>query len=369
MKIALVHDYLNQYGGAERVLEALMEMFPDAPIFTLLYDKNKTLGRFEGKIIKTSFLDIPFVRKHHRLFLPFMPLAARTINLGGAYDLIISDTAGYGKGVSYNPETTKHISYCHTPLRYAWETKEYVKAKFGRVLGMIGAVAVSPVAWYLRRWDHTVGQKPDIMLANSRFIAGKIKKYYNREARVLYPPIDMSIFYYDNSPRAGNYYLAAGRLIHYKRFDLIIDAFKELKKPLLIVGSGPEERKLKARARGAANIVFIPFINSAEKLRKFYHDAKALVFAHTEDFGLVAAEAQACGVPVIAYAGGGALEIVNEETGVLFQEQTPSGLVKAVRKFDQKQFNRGKISARAMRFSKEKFQSGIAAVKRSLAGV
>jgi glycosyltransferase involved in cell wall biosynthesis len=368
MKVALVHDYLNQYGGAERVLETLMEIFPSAPIYTLLYDKKKTLGRFEGRIARTSFLDSGFVRRNHRAFLPIMPTAIKTITVDGDYDLIISDSAGYGKGIRHRHghgqrycygycERTRHISYCHTPLRYAWETGDYVRMKFGSKLGALVTAVVSPVAWYLRRWDYQAGQRPDIMLANSNFIAQKIKTNYNRKAQVIYPPVDTNLFYYDGSKSAESYYLAVGRLQHYKRFDLIIEAFKKLEKPLLIVGDGPEEGALKNLARGYSNIIFIPFVSEEEELRKLYHNARALIFAHTEDFGLVPAEAQACGLPVVAFARGGALEIVKDGiTGVLFQNQTLESFLGAIKSFEKKAFDRNKISASSQRFSKENFK-------------
>ena len=189
-KIALVHDYLNQYGGAERVLEVFMEMFPDSPVYTILYDKEKTLNRFRERIKKTSFLDFPFARKHHRLFIPLMPSAISSLDLGGEYDLIISDTAGYAKGIKYDSRETRHISYIHTPLRYVWETDSYFKSKIFKTI-------FRPIFNYLKKWDHKTAQKPDILIANSRFIADKIKKYYNRDAKVIYPPVDTKNFYLD----------------------------------------------------------------------------------------------------------------------------------------------------------------------------
>lgn len=354
MRVALVHDYLNQYGGGERVLEALMEIFPEAPIFTLLYDEEKTLGRFRGRVAKTSLLDFPLVWENHRLFIPLMPMAANFLDLGNDYDLIISDSAGYAKGIHYG-KNTKHISYIHTPLRYAWEAENYFDGEKGKLL----VSAFRPILDYLKNWDYQAGQKPDVLIANSQFIADKIKNYYGREAKVIYPPVDMSKFCYSHirANESMNYYLAVGRLLHYKRFDLIIDAFAKLDLPLKIVGSGPEQEKLKAQSEKLkAKVEFIPFVKSEEELRKLYNDAEALIFPQVEDFGLVAAEAQACGTPVIAYAGGGALEIVKDgKTGIFFNQQTTESLIDAVEKFEKTKFTRSSIARSAKKFSKDNF--------------
>src|SRR3989344_3087006 len=300
MRVALVHDYLNQYGGGERVLETLMEIFPEAPVYTLLYDRARTGGRFEGRVAGTSFLDFPLARRHHRVFIPLMPLAARSINLGDKYDLIISDTAGFAKGIRYAPGV-KHLSYIHTPLRYAWEQKEYLTGVMSHELRVMS----KPILNYLKRWDYLAGQRPDTLIANSVFIADKVKKYYGREARVVYPPVDTAVFYREvpsSKFQVPSYYLAVGRLLHYKRFDLIIGAFAKLGLPLKIVGNGPEFQNLKFKIENLklANVELIPFV-SDEELRKLYNGARALIFPQVEDFGLVAAEAQACGTPVIAY--------------------------------------------------------------------
>lgn len=355
MKIALLHDYLNQYGGAERVLESLIELFPEAPIYTLIYDKEKTGGRFHHCKIKTSLLDFPLSRKYHRAFIPLMPLAAKTLDLGGKYDFIISDSAGYAKGIAYHDCCTPHISYIHTPLRYAWEQSQYLTGLISNFQFLIS----KPILNYLKRWDYRAAQKPKVLIANSQFIADKIKKYYNRDAVVIYPPVDTNKFFHDSKfmIHGSNYYLAVGRFLHYKRFDLIIDAFIKLGLPLKIIGSGPEEQKLKIAAKNNNNIEFISFVHNENELRKLYNGAKALVFPQVEDFGLVAAEAQACGTPVIAYAAGGALEIVKDgETGVFFQEQKPESLISAIEKFKKLKFDRKKIADSTHRFSKENFK-------------
>lgn len=362
MRVALVHDYLNQYGGAERVLETLMEIFPEAPVYTLMHDTEKTGGRFAGRVVKTSFLDFPLARGRHRLFIPLMPLAASSIDLKDDYDLIISDTAGFAKGIRYG-KNTRHISYIHTPLRYAWEQEEYLAP----IMSATKLTLAKPILNYLKWWDYRTGQRPDVLLANSEFIAGKIRKYYDRESTVIYPPVDTARFFY--RPIRANkaidgYYLAIGRLLHYKRFDLIVEAFARLGLPLKIVGSGPEYGKLlsKIYELKAKNIELCTFVHDESELRGLYSNAKALVFPQVEDFGLVAAEAQACGTPVIAYAAGGAMEIVEDgKTGVLFKEQTVESLAEAVRQFKKKKFSRPAIAQSARRFSKESFKKQILA--------
>lgn len=359
LRVALVHDYLNQYGGGERVLESLMEIFPKAPVFTLFYDEAATHGRFQNRIQKTSFLDFSFARNHHRLFIPLMPLAARSINLGSDFDLIISDTAGFAKGIRYNRKTTKHISYIHTPLRYAWEQDNYLNA----ILPSWKMMAARPVLNYLRSWDQKYGKRPDVLLANSKFIARKIRECYGRPAQVVYPPVDTKRFYYDQKIKKGNHYLAVGRLLHYKKFDLVIEAFKDSGLPLKIIGSGPEENKLRILAGGSKNIEIVSFVKDDNILRRMYNEAKALIFPQVEDFGLVAAEAQACGLPVIAYSDGGAPEIVeNGKTGLLFQQQNKESLLGAVKLFEKKRFNRKTIASQAERFSKVQFSEAISSL-------
>lgn len=362
MKVALVHDYLNQYGGAERVLECLMEMFPEAPVYTLLHDVEKTGGRFESRVVKTSFLDFKFARRNHRWFIPLMPLAARSLNLGNKYDLIISDTAGFAKGIRYNRQTTKHISYIHTPLRYAWEQDEYLRP----VLSSFKLKIARPILNYLKHWDARYGKRPDVLLANSKFIGKKVKEYYGRPAKVVFPPVDTDVFHYDEAgyqtKNKHPYYLAIGRVLHYKRFDLVVEAFKQLGLPLKIVGSGPELKNIESRIKNneSRNIELLPFVENDDELRKLYAGAKALIFPQVEDFGLVAAEAQACGTPVIAYNDGGAMEIIeNGKTGILFPQQSVESLVGAVELFQKKRFSRKAIAASAQRFSKDNFRREI----------
>ncbi len=361
MRVAILHDYLNQFGGAERVLQTMLEVFPDADIYTLLYDRDRTFGIFERNIKKTSFLDIPLVRRKHRAFIPLMPLASDLVTSDEHYDLIISSTAGYAKG--FHVKGTYHICYCHSPLRYAWEI-EYLK-NLSFAPWMLKEFVISPIAGWLRKWDVHASTHVNVFVANSKYIADKVRSYYWREAQVIHPPVATDVFYPEMDGKGGDYYLMAGRLLYYKGFDIAIKAFNKLKKPLKIVGAGPEAAKLRALAN-SGKIEFLTDISDAE-LRKLYSNAKALIFPQIEDFGLVAAEAQACGLPVLAYRVGGGGEIVtHKRTGLLFNEQTPEAIESAVREFEAMSFDRKAIAREAQRFSKEKFVRALRDVVRSL---
>ncbi len=355
MRVALLHDYLNQYGGAERVLETLLDIFPGAHIYTLLYSPESTSARFKGNVYKTSILDFPLARRKHRLFIPFMPSAVRSLKIRNEYDLIVSDSAGYAKGIQHCGGTF-HLSYCYTPLRYAWELDNYFTNPVFKTL-------FRPAFEYLRHWDYRAAQRPDALLAVSGYIARKIKKNYGRTAAVLYPPVDYEKFYYDGrlQPSHGrpSYYMAAGRLLHYKRFGLLVEAFLRLDRDLWIVGTGPEMERMKNLAVGSRNIRFVHFVSDRE-LHELYSGARAFLFPQVEDFGLVAAEAQACGTPVVAYAEGGALEIVRDgRTGVFFQDQSVEGVIEAVQKLEGVDFDRKEIARVSRRFSSEQFREGI----------
>lgn len=352
MKVAILHDYLNQFGGAERVLQVILEMFPDADLYTLLYDREKTFGIFERNIKKTSFLDsIPFVKRRHRLFIPFMPLASNLLRSKKEYDLIISSTAGYAKG--FHVKGKYHICYCHSPLRYAWEIDYLKNLPFAP--WPLKEIVVRPIAKRMRKWDIHAATHVNLFVANSQYIADKIKSYYGREATVIYPPVENEIFFPDATPHEEKkYYLMAGRLLYYKGFDIAIKAFNRLKKPLKIVGRGPEYEKLQTLVRSPL-IEFCPSVQDDE-LRTMYSNAKAFIFPQIEDFGLVAAEAQSCGAPVIAFnQGGGAEIVINKKTGILFEKQTPETIENAVKEFETMRFDRQYIADKADRFSKDRF--------------
>ena len=353
MKVALVHDYLNQFGGAERVLIALARMFPGAPIYTLFYEPAALDARLRGREIKTSFLDHPFIRRRHRLFIPFFAKAAESINLGDRYDLIISDSAGWAKGITY--KSGKHIAYLHSPLRYAWEPQEWLGSLFPKPLVKLAY----PITRYLRHWDKIASGRPDVILANSAHTAQKIRRFYGREAKVLHPPIDNEMFYPDLNPGKENYFVAFGRLIHYKRFDLVVRAFNKLGLPLKIIGSGPEETKIKKLVK-SKEIEMIPEIKDEDLLRRTISDSQALIFPQAEDFGLAAAESLACGTPVIAYAAGGALEMIEDGVnGVFFNEQSEESLTRAVKRFQGTKFEETAITKSAQKFSQETFKQNL----------
>ncbi|MFA6407324.1 MAG: glycosyltransferase [Candidatus Paceibacterota bacterium] len=360
MRVAILHDYLNQFGGAERVLEVLLEIFPKADLYTLLYDSKKTFGRFDRNIAKTSILDNSLVRKKHRAFIPLMPFASEHLTSKDQYDLIISSTAGYAKG--FNIKGRYHISYCHSPLRYAWEVDYLKNLPFAP--WPLKEMIINPIAQWMRQWDIDAAKRVNLFIANSHYIAQKVHSYYGREAFVVFPPVESRTFYPDPLVAQGDYYLMAGRLLYYKGFDIGIKAFNRLKKPLKIVGAGPEAEKLKA-------LVKTPYIEfcsniSDEELRKLYSGAKAFIFPQIEDFGLVAAEAQACGTPVLAYRiGGGGEIVIHKKTGLLFDEQTPEAIEAAVRECEAMQFNRNEIAREAKRFSREQFITKISTIVRA----
>ncbi len=352
MKVALVHDYLNQYGGAERVLEAFTQIFPQAPIYTLLYDEEKTGYAFKNRKIRTSFLQkIPLLKSHHRPFLMLMPLAIEQFDLSD-YDLVLSDSASYAKGVITSPKTV-HLCYCHTPIRYAWDDSHKYIEEFGYP-GLVRKF-IPFFMNYIRLWDEQAAQRVDKFIANSHFVAQRIKKYYHREAEVIPPPVKTSLFYLANQP--ARYFLMVGRFLSYKRFDLAVEVFNQLGWPLKIVGDGPERKRLERRAK--PNIEFVGLV-SDKKLKDYYAHCQAFIFPQEEDFGITAVEAMAAGRPVIAYQAGGALEIVEEGiTGLFFKEQTNDCLAETIRKFKSVDFNSQLIREKAMKFDQENFKERI----------
>ncbi len=352
MKVALFHDYLVQYGGAERVLEKLLEIYPNAPIYTLLYNPKalapslrKALER--RNVIVSSLQKFPFAKKHHRLYPLFMPYMIEQFDLGD-FDVVISDTTGFGKGLILKPQTL-HICYCHTPLRYAWDNAQrYVKEYRHPFL-------LRPfVRWgihYLRIWDRQASERVDYFLTNSNFVRKRIKKYYHREAVVIYPPVEIKKIRTAKHPK--EYYLIVNRLLAYKKTVIAIQAFNELKLPLVVVGRGPEEKRLKKMAK--SNIIFLGNIYN-EDLKKLYRYCKAYIFPQEEDFGIAAVEVMASGRPVIAYKGGGAKETVKDKiSGLFFEKQTVENLTKAIKKFEKMQFSCQKIRKSVSKFDNSVF--------------
>lgn len=350
MNVALVHDYLVQHGGAERVLEAFADMFPEAPIFTLIYDQKAMHGVFEGRDIRTSFLQkVPWAKRNHRIFPLLMPLAIEQFDFRG-FDLVLSDSSSYAKGVITGPETL-HVSYMHTPMRYAWDDCHKYTQDFGfpRAVKRLVPFFMSPI----RLWDQVSASRPDHIIANSHFVANRIMKYYRRSSEVIHPPVDVEVFQTLPSSERKDYFLMVGRLIAYKRHDIAIRAFNDLGLPLKIIGRGPELDRLRKLA--GPTIEFLGRV-SDEELPRFYRECQAFIFPQEEDFGIVAFEAFASGRPLIAFRGGDIPEHLEEgKMGVFFDRQTPGDIVAAVRKFRDEDYNSEYIRKRALTFDRSIF--------------
>ena len=360
MKVALVYDRVNKWGGAERVLLALHELFPKAPLYTSVYnEKLAPWAKIFPKVIPSFLQKVPYASDRHEHFPYLMPLAFETFEFS-EYDLVISVTSEAAKGVITKPGTV-HICYCLTPTRYLWSHYNFYfknpPDSFKRY--PLFRLISKPHVWYMRKWDLIAAQRPDIYIAISNAVQARIKKYYDRDSQIIYPPTDIKKFKASKSanhrtPNAGGFFLYVSRLIPYKRADLAIEAFNELGLPLVIVGSGSEEASLKSQAK--ANIKFVGEL-TADKLPEYYNKCTALIFPQEEDFGLVAVEAQAAGKPVIAYKAGGALDtVIAGKTGVFFDKQNKDSLIKAVKRFVKMDFNSTKIKKNAKRFSKEIFK-------------
>lgn len=346
MKVALVYDRVNKWGGAERVLLALHELFPQAPLYTSLYSP---VGAPWAKVfpsVNPSFLQkLPGIKTRHELVPYLMPLAFESFDFN-EFDLVVSVTSESGKGILTGPHT-KHICYCLTPTRYLWSSyDDYFHSEIKKTL-------VKPLITYLRRWDRVAAARPDKIVAISTEVQERIKRYYDRDSTIIYPPVELAKFKYKKVKRK-NFFLLVSRLVPYKKVDLAVQAFNRLKLPLVIVGTGSEENRLKKLAN--ANIFFMGSVPDLE-LSELYLSCRALIFPQNEDFGLVAVEAQACGAPVIAYAKGGAKDTVIEgNTGLFFQKQTVDDLVKTIKNFSQLTFDSKIIATHAKKFSKERFK-------------
>lgn len=359
LSVAIVHDWLTGMRGGEKVLEIVCELFPRADLFTLLYNRGTVSQTIASHRIFTSFIDrLPLKKTRYRHYLPLFPTAIERFNFKN-YDLILSTSHAVAKGVITPPDTL-HISYLHTPMRYVWDMYgEY----FGPdKTGCLSRKLIPFFANYLRMWDVTSSNRVDWFLANSQHVGNRIKKYYGRDATVIHPPVDTAQF--SVSRVSGDYYLIVSALVPYKKIDLAVHAFNQLKKPLLVVGSGAQRKKLRRMAE--PNIEFIPW-QSAEKLLNYYGNCRALIFPGEEDFGIVPVEAMACGKPVIAFAKGGALETVigydgenaSTATGIFFHHQHPDRLVEAVNRFEGIEWNPEFISRHAEQFDRENFKAKI----------
>lgn len=342
LKIAIVCDWLTNFAGAERVILALAQMFPQAVIFTSIFNPDKC-SVFKNWSVKTSFIQhLPGAKNHHQWYIKLMPYAFENFDLSD-FDLVISSSHACSKGIITKPETL-HICYCHSPMRYLWDNfHQYIRRyQTNPIVKKLAEQWLSD----LRIWDLLAADRVDYFLANSEYIRRRIHKYYKRESDVIYPPVETKRFKVASGK--GDYFLGIGRLTAYKRFDLLIEVFNRLGWPLKIVGKGEQMKSLRRQAK--KNIEFLGYV--AEKdLPAVYANSRALVFPQCEDFGITPLEAMASGRPVIAFRKGGALETVKEnKTGLFFDEQTPESLEKVLMKFDKMEFKPMEIRKQAEKF-------------------
>lgn len=358
MKTAIVHDWFVSYAGSERVVESLTNVWNDADVFVLFNLLNESDQKIitKNKIPITSFLQkFSLIKRHHRKFLPLFPYAMEQFDLSD-YDLIISSSHAVAKGVLTNSNQL-HICYCHTPIRYAWDlTNQYLK-EANLTAGIKGIIAKS-ILHYIRMWDSATANRPDFFIANSNYISKRIQKIYKRDSAVIYPPVDTSKF--ECEVNKDDYFLTASRFVPYKRIDLIAEAFSKMpSKKLLIIGNGPEEEKI--RSKSGANIEFLGY-KSGEELVRYMQKAKGFVFAADEDFGIMIVEALSCGTPVIAFNKGGASEtIIDEDNGILYDEQNSDSIIEAVKRFEslKGKFDPHIISNSAKKFDRKIFEEKI----------
>lgn len=354
MKVAIVHDFLVQMGGGEKVVEVLHDMFPDAPVYTSVYDAAAMPRHYQTWDIRTSFMQrLPAKRITHRLALLLYPLAFESLDLGG-YDLVISSSSAFAKGI-LTPSDTVHISYTHTPMRYAWSSRNYMRnERASRPLRLL----LSPGLHYLRIWDAVAASRVDRYVANSHTVARRIRKFYGRDSVVIYPPVDTRRFRI--SEKVSDYYIIVSRFIPYKRLDLAIDAFNRLGIPLKIVGGGRQRKALEARA--GKNVEFLGRVSDSD-LPEILSRARGYIMPGEEDFGIAPVEANACGLPVIAYGAGGALDTqIDGLTGVLFHEQTVDSLCQAVCRAEATEFDPQAIRAHALQFDTDRFRESLSSL-------
>lgn len=352
MKIALVHDFLTQIGGAEKVLQVFHELYPKAPVFTLAYDRKGTKGAFDHMDVRTSFIQrLPGGAGQYKWYLTLMPAAIERFDLS-AYDVVLSDCSAYSKGVIVQPDTL-HICYCHSPTRYLWNDTHSYTEELRQPLLVKKMIPL--VLNRIRKWDRAAADRVDTYIANSKTVAHRIEKYYKKDSSVIYPPVEVDKYYSSNN--IEDYFLIVSRLRPYKRVDLAVEAFNALGYPLKIIGTGEEYGKLKKMAKN--NIEFLGPLNDEEK-KKYLSSCKAFIYPQEEDFGITAVEAMASGRPVIALNKGGARETVIEGiTGEFFDEQSPWKLVDVVRDFDSEKYDPEVIKEHAKQFDMKSFKNKI----------
>jgi glycosyltransferase involved in cell wall biosynthesis len=344
MKIAIVHDYLNQFGGAERVVSALHEAFPLDPVFTSIYDERRMPANFQRMDIQTSFMQL------FKYYLLFYPLAFESFDVRG-YDLILSSSSAWAKGVRKR-KGQLHICYCHTPMRFVWRFEDYVKREAipSWVKGLLPFILET-----IKQWDLQTAQSVDFFIANSRTVAERIQRTYGQKSAIINPPVDCGFF--KPSGLDLDYFLVVSRLNAYKRIDIAVEAFNKLDLPLKIVGDGPDRKNLMKMA--GPNVEFLGHLPDRE-VAKYMAECRALVFTGEEDFGIAPLEAMSCGRPVIAYKAGGAEEtVIDGETGVFFDKQSADSLALAVKRFQFMGFDKKMIREHALKFDKEVFKQKI----------
>jgi len=352
VKVALVHDWLTGRRGGEKVLEVLSEIFPEAPIFTLIHFPGSQINGIEEKKIITSFIQrLPFLKSKYRSYLPLYPIAAELFDLQD-YDLVVSTSHCVAKGIIPRPDAL-HISYIHSPMRYAWN--QYFSYFSKQRLNVFSRILIPPIIHWLRVWDESSSRRVDHFIANSKTVSDRIRKYYRRDSMVINPPVDTDFYHIGKQQK--DYYLIVSALVPYKRVELAVEAFNRTGETLNIVGIGPDYKRLKKRAKD--NINFLGQLSS-EELLKLYQEAQALIMPGEEDFGINSLESQACGVPVIAYARGGATEtVISGSTGLFFRKLNVESLVSVLDKFKKLTFNKAEIRNNILKYSRKEFKQKI----------
>lgn len=348
MKIAIVHYWLLRMRGGEKVIDALCEMYPQADIFTHAYDPEGVSDRIRAhKVTKTFISSLPRANKAYKSYLPLMPMALEQLDLSD-YDLVISSESGPAKGVITRSDAA-HVCYCHTPMRYLWNMyHEYASGA-----GLLKRMMIPPLSHYLRMWDVSTAARVDSFVANSRTVASRIKRYYNRDSEVIYPPVDVDDFLIAPNSELEDFYLMAGELVAYKRPDLAVRAFNQMKRKLVVIGGGDMLDEIRRLAGPTVSVLGSqPF----DVLRSHYARCKALIFPGEEDFGLVPVEAMASGRPVLAFGRGGATEtVVPGLSGAYFNEQTVEAIIQGVESMDKHSFDPARIVAHARQFGRGHF--------------
>ena len=352
MKLALVHDWLNQNGGAEDVLEHLVRYYPDSPVYTSMYAPDLMPGEYHAWDIRPTWMDrLPGIHSHHQAYLPLYPLAFQNLDLSG-YDVILSNKSGFCHGVRSGPDAL-HICYCLAPTRYIWDLESYLeREQFGPAV----RAAARLVARLYRRWDYAAARRVDHFIAISTEIRDRIQRYYRRDSTIIYPPVEVADRFAPSSA-IDDYFLVVSRLIPYKRIDLAVQACTRLGLPLIVGGKGRDRERLEAMA--GPTVQFIGYVPD-EDLPDLFARCRAFIFPGLEDFGITPVQAQAAGRPVIAFRGGGALDtVIPGKTGLLFDDPTVESLIDVLRDFDETRFDPAELRAHAMQFDSAVFERNI----------